>query len=88
MEEHQSAECAMFTTEESRVAVRQLMELATPENIQLFRTWIERLQEAEKSSWRIKVKVLKYAALAAGALVLYHFLIDVAFMDWAKKFFK
>lgn len=81
-------DCQMFTTEESRVAVRDLMKLATPENIMLFKTWLERLQEAEKSEWRIKVKLLKYAALAGGALVLYHFLVDINFLDWCKKMFK
>jgi hypothetical protein len=81
------AECQMFTTEESRVAVREMMKLATPCNIQLVSIWLNRLNEAEKSEWKTKIKLLKLAALASGAIIIYHLFVDIKFFDWAKRYF-
>jgi hypothetical protein len=79
-------ECHVFVSEESRVAVKQLMILMTPENIQFAERWLERGKAAENSAWKTFVNTLRLSILLVVLTVLYH-MTQSDFTLWLRKAF-
>jgi hypothetical protein len=77
----------MFVTEESRVAVRHVITLMTPENIQVVERWLDRLKKAESSAWDIFVRSVKVGVFLIAATILYQ-LTQAEFVSWLKKIVK